>query len=99
MYFKEIIELLPTADRLLELTDEELQRVLLRFVAAATADPLRRTGVTCEGTITELFGSHGGYDIRQRDPVQRAVRHAWHVLEDAELIEEPDPVTGKTATE
>lgn len=95
MPVKEIIDLLPTADRLLELTEDELQRVLLGFLAAAAKDPSRHFGATCEGTITELFGSHGGYNMSRRDPVQRAIRRAWRALEKAELIEEPDSVNGK----
>lgn len=94
MLVREIISQLPTPDRLLELTHAELQRVLLRFVTAVSDDPLRRMA-TCEGTITELFGAHGGYDMNKREPVQKAVRRAWRALEEAELIEEPDPMNGK----
>jgi hypothetical protein len=91
---REIVNQLPTADGLLELTDAELQRVLLGFVTAVAGDPLRRMA-TCEGTITELFGLTCGYDMGKREAVQRALRRAWRGLEDAELIEEPDPMNGK----
>lgn len=95
MYVREIIEALPTADRLLELTEGELERVLLRFIAAAADDPLRRSGATCEGVITELFSPPAGYDVRQQALVRKAVNRAWRGLEAAGLIEEPDPYNGK----
>jgi uncharacterized protein (TIGR02391 family) len=94
MVIRDLLQAVPTADALLALTPKELELILLRFVGAATADPLRRM-VTCEGTLVELFAPGGGYDMAKRDPVSRAVRRAFKALEAAELIEAPDPYNGQ----
>ena len=49
---------------------------------------------TCDGVLIGLFGPVGGYDMKHRATVERALRRAWRELEDAELIEEPDRDNG-----
>lgn len=89
----EILAALPRAEQLLELTERELQVILLRYLRAVTDDPLRRMA-TCEGTITSLFGSEG-YPAAMASPVRKAITRAWRALEAAGLIEEPDTYNGK----
>jgi uncharacterized protein (TIGR02391 family) len=92
---EELLTAIPTAERLLELMPGELERVLLRYVVTIADDPMRRTGVTSDGILTELFAPLTGYDMRYRDDVRKAVSSAWQSLENARLIEEPDDYNGK----
>lgn len=90
-----IVDLYPSADRLLELSEGELERVLLRYVVAVTDDQMRRMG-TRDAVITGLYGRGGyEYDFQKHDAVQKAIIRGWKALEDADLIEEPDPANGK----
>lgn len=91
---QEIVTVLPTADALIALTDQELERVLLRYVIACMNDQLRKHA-SCEGTIVSLFEPTGPYHAAKRAEVERKVRRAWRALERAELLEEPDPTNGK----
>jgi hypothetical protein len=90
-----LLQLFPTADQLLQASEIERERALLDHVAAVCADPARRMA-TREGVATELYG-RGGYDyhVDKRNNVQRVVSRAWKALEDAGLIEEPDPDNGR----
>ncbi len=94
MYVRELIAAAPTAEALLALTGDELERLLLKFIRAASDDQLRRM-VTRDGILTELFGPSGRYDIARRDAVTKAMSRAWKSLEAADLIEEPDSTNGK----
>jgi uncharacterized protein (TIGR02391 family) len=90
-----IIELFPTADRLLEATEVEVERVLLRLVIDVAKDQMRRW-VTRDGIVIELFGRGGyAYDHGKKLAIEKAVSRAWKTLEKADLIEEPDPDNGK----
>ena len=91
-----ILSLFPTPDRLLEATEIELDRALLRYVAAATDDPMRAVGITRDGAVISLF-ERGGYDCPHgtKVEVQKVVGRAWKRLEDTDLIDEPDPFNGK----
>jgi len=93
MIVRELLTAAPTAAELLGLTDSELERILLEQVSAAGDDSLRRM-LTCEGVITDLYYS-GQYSTDKQDAVRRKVNRAWRALEQAELIEEPDPLNGK----
>ena len=90
MIVNELLAILPTADALLGLTENELELVLLDFVRVVSNDPLRRM-VTCNGVVTELFKFNIGYDLKKAEAVRKAVTRAWYSLEAAGLIEEPDP--------
>jgi hypothetical protein len=92
-----IMTLFPTADLLLAAVPTELERALLRFVMEVTDDPMRRM-IVRDSVATELFGIGVGcypYDVGKRNAVDRAIGRAWRALEDAGLIEEPDPGNGK----
>jgi Protein of unknown function (Hypoth_ymh) len=90
-----ILTLFPTADQLLRASDIELERALLRRVVAISDDPMRRM-ITRDSAAVELFGSGGyEYDVGKRNDVQKRISRAWRTLEDARLIEEPDPDNGK----
>jgi Protein of unknown function (Hypoth_ymh) len=89
------MNLFPTADRLLEASEVEIERAVLRRVVEVTDDPMRRM-IGRDSVATELFGvAVGSYDIGKRSAVDRAISRAWKKLEDAGLIEEPDPYNGK----
>jgi uncharacterized protein (TIGR02391 family) len=90
-----ILTAAPTADQLLGLPQTELERILLRAVVEYCNDHLWGNP-TRDGIATLLF-SRGGYDIDQakRTAVQKAINRAWKALEDADLLEEPDPINGK----
>jgi hypothetical protein len=91
-----IMNLFPTADRLLEASAIEIERALLRRVAEITDDPMRRM-IERNSVATELFGiGIGCYpDIRKRSDVDKAIARAWKALEAAGLIEEPDQDNGQ----
>jgi uncharacterized protein (TIGR02391 family) len=89
----QILFQLPTAERFLELTEGELELVLLYSIKDGTSSTERM--FTRDGTLSELYRLTGGYDMRSRADVERVLRRAWRSLEDAELIEEPDPTNGR----
>src|ERR1700674_5321479 len=91
------MNLFPTADRLVEASEVEIERAVLRRVVEVTDDPMRRM-IGRDSVATELFGVAVGcytYDVGKRSAVDRAISRAWKKLEDAGLIEEPDPYNGK----
>jgi hypothetical protein len=92
---KAIVDVFPTADRLLEGLDIEVQRALLRHVVETCADPMRRM-TTCGSVVVTLF-EHDGYeyDVAKRSAMERAIFRAWKELEDDGLIEAPDIDNGK----
>jgi hypothetical protein len=57
----ELLAIAPTAEALLRLIEEELELVLLGFVRAVSNDLLHRMGATCNGILTQLFGSQRGW--------------------------------------
>lgn len=61
-----ILSLFPTPDRLLEATEIELDRALLRYVAAATDDPMRAVGITRDGAVISLFERVGTTVLTER---------------------------------
>jgi Protein of unknown function (Hypoth_ymh) len=90
-----ILTLFPTADRLIEATDVEIERAVLLRVAECCADPMRCM-VARDGVTIELFERGGyDYDVRRRTEVEKAIARAWKRLEDTGLIEEPDFENGK----
>jgi uncharacterized protein (TIGR02391 family) len=89
----QILSRLPTAQPFLELTEGELELVLLDSIKDGTSSTERM--FTCDGTLTGLYRPSGGYDMRSRADVERALRRAWRSLEEAELIEEPDQTNGR----
>jgi hypothetical protein len=90
-----ILTLFPTAERLIEATDIEIERAVLLRVAECSADPMRRMAARDSVTI-ELFERGGyDYDVRKRTEVEKSVARAWKRLEDVGLIEEPDFENGK----
>jgi uncharacterized protein (TIGR02391 family) len=93
MKYRELLEVAPDADRLLNFTENELQRILLAQVKSITDDELRRMAAHEE--IVDAMYFSGQYTANKRPDVARAVRRAWEALENAELIEEPDSLNGK----
>jgi hypothetical protein len=92
-----ILTLFPTADRLLEATDVELERAVLLRVLEICAEPMRRM-VTRDAVIIELFPidrSGYGYDVRNRTEIEKVIGRAWKRLEDTDLLEEPDSDNGR----
>lgn len=90
-----ITNIYPTPEAFLQLSEVEIERVLLRYVAEACANPLQRTAQR-DGIISELTGISGyPYDCRQREAIEKSILRAWKVLEDTNLIEEPDATNGK----
>jgi hypothetical protein len=90
-----ILDAFPTADRLLNALDIEVERVLLRRVVEICKDPMRRM-TTVASVASELFERGGyDYDYAKRRGVEVVVSRAWKTLEDANLIEAPDIDNGK----
>ncbi len=96
---QDILRVAATSDQLLNLTERELQLVLLRHVATQTDDQFR--GMTFVGGIsTELFNTVGffaGLPYASRaaaNEVDRRIKRAARRLESADLIHEPDPTNG-----
>src|ERR1700730_6574254 len=89
------MSLFPTADRLLDASEIEVERALLRYVVEFTSDKMHPM-TTCGSVVVGLFG-HGGYDhdFRKRRDVETKISRAWKSLEDANLIEAPDIDNGK----
>lgn len=90
-----ITNIYPTPEAFLELSEVEVERVLLHCVAAASADRLRRMAHR-DGIFNELTAAIGYQcDFRQREAIEKSILRAWKVLEDTDLIEEPDSTNGK----
>lgn len=90
-----ITSIYPAPEAFLQLSEVEVERVLLRYVAAASADRLQRTAQR-DGIFSELTGLSGYQcDFRQRELIGKSILRAWKVLEDTGLIEEPDATNGK----
>jgi hypothetical protein len=90
-----ILSLFPTADRLLEAPDVEIERALLGRIVEICDDQTRRM-TTREVVVNELFDRGGyTYDVGKRNAVEKVINRAWKTLEDGGLIEEPDSVNGK----
>ena len=86
--------LFPTADLLVKASEIEVERALLRVFMERTDDPLRRM-TTAQVVAYELFERDGyQYDVGKRNAVDRAISRASKKLEDAGLIEAPDPDNG-----
>ena len=84
-----------TADQLLEASEIEIERALLRYVVEFTSDKLHPM-TTCGSVVTGLFGQGGYvYDARIRGAVETRISRAWKALEDANLIEPPDIDNGR----
>jgi uncharacterized protein (TIGR02391 family) len=85
----------PTADLLLAASEIEVERAVLRVYMERTDDQLRRM-TTPEVIAIELFEPGGYlYDPGRRNGIDRAIARASKKLEDAWLIEAPDPDNGK----
>ena len=90
-----ITNVYPTSEAFLELSEGEVERILLHCVAEASADRLRRTALR-DGIFNELTAASGyECDFRQREAIEKSILRAWKVLEDTDLIEEPDATNGK----
>jgi uncharacterized protein (TIGR02391 family) len=87
---KAIFTLYPTADRLINAPQVELEQVLLQYTVAVNRM------ITHEGIANTLLGP-GGYEVDadRRQAVRKAIGRAWKALENSGLIEEPDPANGK----
>jgi hypothetical protein len=91
-----ILFLFPTADRLIEATDVEIERAVLFRVVECCADPTRRM-VARDGVNIELFERGGyDYDVRKRMEVEKAIGRVWKRFEDVGLLKEPDVENGKS---
>ncbi len=90
-----ILALFPTADRLLEAIEIEIERAVLMRVVEFCADSTHPM-VTRDSVYNQLF-ERGGYhyDVHKRGEVEKAIGRAWKALEDDGLIEEPDFYNGK----
>ncbi len=93
---RDIVDLYPEVDRLLDASESDIGLVMLRYLRAISDDPLRSMA-TSGGLVTELFSINGGYanDGKKYSAVEKLVNRAWKRLENADLIEEPDSYNGK----
>ena len=90
-----IIRQYPTAERLVAAPSLELERVLLSQIVVYCADRLHPM-VTRDSIANGLFDGNGyQYSPAARADASRVIGRAWKALEDAGLIEEPDPENGK----
>jgi Protein of unknown function (Hypoth_ymh) len=90
-----IIRQYATAERLVAAPSLELERVLLSQIVEYCADRLHPM-VTRDSIANGLFDGNGyQYSPAARADASRVIGHAWKALEDAGLIEEPDPENGK----
>lgn len=90
-----IIELFPTADRFLEALDVERERAILRRIVEYCADQMHPM-ITRAALCNQLYETGGYvYDHVKKIAVEKAFARTWKALEDAGLIEEPDPMNGK----
>ena len=90
-----ILTLFPTADRLLEAKEIEIERAVLVRVVEFCADPMHPmvTRDTVNNALFELGGYE--YNVRHRREVEKKIGRAWKTLEDDGLMEEPDFDNGK----
>jgi hypothetical protein len=90
-----ILTQFPTAERLLEALDVELERAVLLRVVEYCADQMH-PWTTRDVVSNELFERDGyEYNVRDRNEVEKAVGRAWRELENSGLVEEPDSDNGK----
>jgi hypothetical protein len=90
-----IITLFPTPDALLDATEVEVERAVLRVYQEYSDDQLRRMA-TAQAIANKLFETGGyPYDVGKRNSIDRLISRASKKLEDAGLIEEPDSANGK----
>ena len=90
-----IFSLFPTPNELLAASEIDVERAVLRVYQERTDDQLRRM-TTAQAIANELFETGGyPYDIGKRNEVNRVINRASKKLEDAGLIQEPDPYNGK----
>lgn len=90
-----IISLFPSADALLNATEIEAERAVLRVYQERTDDPMRRM-TTAQSVADELFEIGGyTYDAEKRTKTHRLIGRASKKLEDAGLIEIPDSFNGR----
>src|SRR5262245_44032343 len=87
--------LYPTAELLLKAPQIDVERAVLRVFMECTDDKFRRA-TTGQVIADELFavGCYE-YNVAHRTAVNKAISRAAKKLEDAGLIEEPDPDNGK----
>jgi Protein of unknown function (Hypoth_ymh) len=91
-----LMDLFPSPDLLLSAAEIEVERAVLRVYSERTDDPLRRM-TTAQVTANELFEREGyPYDVSTRNAVDRVISRVSKKLEDAGLIEAPDPDNGKS---
>jgi len=90
-----VLSLFPTPDSLLESTDVERERAVLLRVVEYCRDPMHPM-LTRDVVENELF-ERGGYeyDVGKREQIGKVIRRAWKMLEDNDLVEEPDAYNGK----
>lgn len=93
---KAFVDLYPTADRLLAAPQVELERVLLDYCVKYCSDGMHPM-LTREGVAAALLG-WGGYEVDAgvREAVRKTISRTWKALEDANLLEEPDPANGRS---
>jgi hypothetical protein len=90
-----IITLFPTPEALLDATEIEIERAVLRVYQERADDQLRRM-TTAQAISNELFETGGyPYDVGKRNDIDRLISRASKALEDARLIQEPDSYNGK----
>src|SRR5262245_15447857 len=89
------LELYPSADQLLAAPEAELERVLLDYCVKYCDDRMHPM-LTQDSVATALVG-WGGYEVdtNTRANLRKAIARAWKALEDANLLEEPDPDNGR----
>jgi hypothetical protein len=88
--------LFPTLEAFLDASPIELERAVLRVYRERTDDQLRRM-TTPQSIATELFEA-GGYtsnDPHRRNEVDIRISRASKMLDDTQLIQEPDTTNGK----
>jgi hypothetical protein len=90
-----IVSLFPTPAALLDATEIEVERAVLRVYQERADDQLRRM-TTAQAIAIELFETGGyPYDAVKRSDIDRLIGRVSRKLEDAGLIEEPDYMNGK----
>jgi hypothetical protein len=90
-----IITLFPTPEALLDATEIEIERAVLRVYQERAEDQLRRM-TTAQAISNELFETGGyPYGVGKRNDIDRLISRASKALEDARLIQEPDSYNGK----
>lgn len=90
-----IITLFATPEALLDATDIEIERALLRVYQECTDDQMRRM-TTAQVVSHELFAMGGyAYDAKKRKRIDKLIGRLSKKLEDAGLIEAPEPDNDK----